>query len=101
MQGSILRGVGALDCSCGCLDLSCGVLGRDEFGLDLAEFDAQADLAVEEAFSDPSGHVQYRLSLLLDQSVWPTNLSMESAPVINVTGQQEIGHFMNEVKTRV
>ena len=74
MQGSILRGVGALERGCGCLDRSCAVLERDEFGLDASEFGAQADFAVEEAFADPSGRVQCSVSPIVDQSQWPTEV---------------------------
>ena len=76
------------------------MLGRDGFGLIPAEFGAQTDFAVEEAFPDPSGRVQYRLSPMLDQSAWPTNLSMESAPVINMTRKQEAGFVYENLKTK-
>ena len=101
MQGSILRGVGALDRHCGCLDRSCAVLGRDDFGLDPAEYESRFDFAIEEAFSDPSGRVQYRLSPVLDPNAWPTDLSTEPAPVINVTGEQQSGDLSANMRKSV
>ena len=94
MQGSILRGVGALERGCGCLDRSCAVLQRDEFGLDAAEFGAQADFAVEEAFADFTGFVQYTVSPIVDQTQWPTYLPSGSVPVINVSVGQKTTNIM-------
>ena len=100
MQGSILRAVGALERQCGCLDRSCAVLQRDEFGLDVSEFGAQADLAVEEAFADSSGYVQYSVSPIVDQSQWPTKALSGSTPVINVQMEQKTRDFMETQEKR-
>ena len=97
MQGSILRGVDALERGCGCIDRSCAVLQRDEFGLDAAEFGAQADFAVEEAFADPTGYVQYTVSPIVDQNQWPTYVPSGSAPVINVSADQKIRNTMENI----
>ena len=78
----------------GCLDRPCAVLQRDEFGLDAAEFGAQADFAVEEAVADSNGHVQYTVSPIVDQSQWPNETLSGSTPVVNVSVDQKTTHIM-------